>query len=330
MLIYREIGNEKGESMALNSLGVLLSEQGQLHEARAYLEQSLDLKRKIGHRRAVNTTLHNLGFIAYRMGRYGEAARRFGQVLEYAIEAGDLEAQADAYFSLGSVNTHLGSYPTAEDQLDKAMLTYRQIDEKNGVCITHIQQAILADHRGDRVSALALSQEALALAKELNLKRELAEAFTYAGNFLLSMARIDEASEHLQEAQELWQELGDLRILAEVRAACAHVCLAGGNQAEALAQVEQVLECLTGQAQASTRDIQEMTFSSLEGMVEPFAALLHCCIVLESIGDARAQPLRESACRLLLEQASWVDDESLRKSFLENVPANREITSRCN
>ena len=219
--------------MVLNSLGLLLADQGRLREARTYLEQSLELKRKIANRRAFNTTLHNLGIVASKMGRYSEASKLFNEVLVYAADVGDLEAQADAYSALGSVATHLGSYQIAREHLERAILTYREFDSSYGICLTMIVQAMLAAHVGDLSSALSLSQEVLALAQELNLEYEQATAITYAGYTLLSMDRIEEASERFQEAMDLWQKLGESKMLTggiETRAALARTCLAGGKE----------------------------------------------------------------------------------------------------
>ena len=43
--------------------------------------------------------------------------------------------------------------------------------------------------------------------------------------------------------------------------------------------------------------------------------------------DPRAHEVLEQAYHLLQERASWIDDEALRRSYLENVPANREIAA---
>ena len=88
------------------------------------------------------------------------------------------------------------------------------------------------------------------------------------------------------------------------------------------------MAALAGQPVALAQNIQELAFSPLQGMEEPFAALLNSYIVLESIGDPRAGSLLNTTYRLLCEQASWIEDESLRESFLENVSAHKEITAR--
>lgn len=328
--IYQANGNERGESMVLNSLGILLSDQGRLHEARTYLEQSLQIKQKIGHRRGVNTTLNNLGLVASKMGRYSEALKLNHQVLSSAAEIGDLEAQAEAYSSLGSIAIHLGSYQAAQEYLEQAIHTYRRFDSRDEICQALIAQAMLARQLGEPSSAVKLSREALALAQTLNLNLEQASALTNAGYALLGMGRAGEASESLHKALGLWADYVGSNMLPEVKAASARASLAQGRTEDALKLVEEVLAALIGHPKVNPQNIRELAFSALEGMEEPFEALLNSYLVLDSAGDPRAKPLLDSAYRLLSEQAAWIEDESLRESFLENIAAHKEITTRWN
>jgi hypothetical protein len=65
----------------------------------------------------------------------------------------------------------------------------------------------------------------------------------------------------------------------------------------------------------------------LEGANEPYWVLLTCYQVLHAGRDPRAGEILEAAHRLLQARAGQIDDEALRRSFLENVAANREIVA---
>jgi hypothetical protein len=58
----------------------------------------------------------------------------------------------------------------------------------------------------------------------------------------------------------------------------------------------------------------------------PFRVYLTCYRVLQAGHDPRAGEVLETAHRLLHERAAKIEDERLRRSFLEQVPAHREIT----
>jgi hypothetical protein len=66
---------------------------------------------------------------------------------------------------------------------------------------------------------------------------------------------------------------------------------------------------------------------SLEGAEDDLKVFLACYQVLQASEDPRAAHILSQAHRLLQERAAKISDEKLRRSFLENVAAHREIIS---
>jgi hypothetical protein len=64
---------------------------------------------------------------------------------------------------------------------------------------------------------------------------------------------------------------------------------------------------------------------SLDGTYEPMRVYLTCYRVLEASKDPRAAEVLATAHSLLQERAAKIEDEEMRRSFLENVPAHREL-----
>lgn len=96
-----------------------------------------------------------------------------------------------------------------------------------------------------------------------------------------------------------------------VRLAC--VSIAQSDLARAQAHVEQILSHLES--------------DTLDGTDEPFRVYLTCYRVLQASRDSRSQGVLNMAHSLLQEQAGKIADEEVRRSFLENVAAHREILS---
>ncbi len=62
------------------------------------------------------------------------------------------------------------------------------------------------------------------------------------------------------------------------------------------------------------------------GLEYPSEIYLTCIRVLEACGERkRALALLSEAHALLMQRADKISDEALRRSFLENVPAHREL-----
>ena len=92
----------------------------------------------------------------------------------------------------------------------------------------------------------------------------------------------------------------------------ARVALERGDRAQALRYVEEILSRLEG-------DLK------LETIYEPAWVCLACYEVLSTHKDPRAKNILDAARRLLQERAGQIDDQAVRRSFLENVAANRKI-----
>jgi hypothetical protein len=66
---------------------------------------------------------------------------------------------------------------------------------------------------------------------------------------------------------------------------------------------------------------------ALSNVESPFQIYLNCYHVLNVLGDARAEDVLTAACNLLQERAANTTDETRRRSFLENIPAHRELAA---
>jgi len=105
------------------------------------------------------------------------------------------------------------------------------------------------------------------------------------------------------------ERLGQPHMAMEPLAGVARVSLAQNDLAQA--QIEEILGFLED--------------NTLDGTEEPFRVYLTCYRVLHANQDPRAQVLLATVHNLLQDQAAKIEDEGMRRSFLENVPAHREI-----
>jgi hypothetical protein len=74
-----------------------------------------------------------------------------------------------------------------------------------------------------------------------------------------------------------------------------------------------------------TTILSELNNRSPEGAAEPSRIYLTCHRVLAACGDPDHQTILNHGYRLLQRQANKIDDRDTRRSFLENVPANRDL-----
>jgi hypothetical protein len=97
----------------------------------------------------------------------------------------------------------------------------------------------------------------------------------------------------------------------EALAGLTRLALAGGEPSQAMVYANEILE--------------HLETHSLDGTYEPFRIYWTCYRVLKATNDARAAEVLRTACRLLQERAAGIEDDGLRRSFLEGVPAHWKL-----
>jgi hypothetical protein len=95
-------------------------------------------------------------------------------------------------------------------------------------------------------------------------------------------------------------------------AGLARVALARGDLAGALEHVEKVMTFL-------------QVHPNVECTAEPLRIYLTCYNVLHAVDDPRAEEVLDAAHQLLRERAARIEDQVLRRSYLENVSYHRQI-----
>jgi class 3 adenylate cyclase/tetratricopeptide (TPR) repeat protein len=306
-------GDQRGESRVLNNLGFVAFEQGDYAGARAYWEQTLSLCREIGDRQGEGKALGNLGETALQQGDYAEAMAYTDQALDLAREIGDRLIEGNTLSNLGAMAREHGDYSSAQAYYKQALDLYREIGDRGNESVALANLGLTFHCLEDNPSAREYSQQALVIAQELGAKREQQLALTHLGHALVGLGCLAEAADIYRQAIALQRELDQHNLAIETLAGLARVFMAQERLPEALVIAEEILNYLeTG---------------SLDGTEEPFRIYLTCYRVLTASQDPRAEAVLSAARTRLRERAAKIADEKLRRSYLENVAAHREIMS---
>ncbi len=180
---------------ALNSLGVLAGEQGDLDSAGWFLEDALAASREADDPWRVAAALNNLGNIAlYR--EEGERAR--------------------AYYEEGAA-------------------LWRELGDSAGACVAVENLGSVALGQGEVDRAVELFEEAAALAEQSGRVRDLASTRRSLARALLLQGESDRATPLIEESLRLSQELGERHGVAECLDAMAGTGAVRGDGEKAAA-----------------------------------------------------------------------------------------------
>jgi tetratricopeptide (TPR) repeat protein len=349
--IFREIGDRRGESGTLNNLGVVFRIQGDYAEARSCFKKALPVSRKVGDRRTETILLGNLGVVAALQGDLEEARTYFEQCRLSSYEIGDRKGEVLMLCNLGEVCALQGDLVAANRFFEQALHISREIGYPEGEANILNELGHLSTRKGDYTAARAHYEASRQIARETGMRQF--EGRTLASLSLLyhRLGQDRVAREFCYQALSIAQELGDRNLEASALTRLGHTLTALDHLAEAatayaqaltlrreLAQAHLEMESLSDLARASLAQnelaqaqthVEEilgfLEDNTLDGTDEPFRVYLTCYRVLHANQDPRAQVLLTTAHGLLQDQAAKIEDEGMRRSFLENVLTHREI-----
>jgi tetratricopeptide (TPR) repeat protein len=354
--ICRQIGDRRREAEALRDVGFSLCHRGNWTESEEYLRQSLNVCRETGNRRDEAWALLFLGGGSNYQGHYAQARGYIEQGLRICREIRDRVGEREGLWYLGYSCIALGDYAAARDHLEQSLRIFREMKRRGtdgwvlvalglvfhlqgdyaspGTCYEQalrigretdrwfvearalMYTGLLSHHLGDDSAARDYGQQALLAIPDLDtlLAVELISVFDVLGHALAGLGHLAEAADAYHQGLTLRRKWGQHHLAVEPLAGLARVAMAQSDPAGAVAHVGEILDYLCDHP-------------ALECTLEPLRIYLTCYRVLQANGDGRAGEILDAAYHLLQERAARIDDPDLRRSYLENVPAHREIVA---
>jgi len=299
LLLARAAGVRPIEADTLHELGACSDEFGGSDD---YWMEELGICREIGDRQREGRALRDLGELQLQYGQYTKAMASFEESLRVCEATGNRRDEGWALHYLGLAYGQLGDSASARAFAERAAFVHRAT----------------GDHLGMEVACWILARACAQEGDYAGVREWLAQAPGIGGMRVWLSANVSWAQGDVEHAK---REYRDALHLAHTtshenaqRAALyglAAVALAEGDLNRAQRYTEELWTDLQARPWADT----------LSG----FRPHLVCYRVLRANGDPRADAILEQAYRMLEQRAAQIDDEVLRRSYLENVPAHREL-----
>jgi tetratricopeptide (TPR) repeat protein len=179
--------------------------------------------------------------------------------------------------------------------------------------------ALYTCRTGDLATARAHGLRALEVARAIDDRIGQGTIFNILGEIELKSGSPDQAVDFFRQALEINTSLGLGAGVAEAKAGLAAAHTAGtGLAAERQAQVRGYMEDVLAY-------IREKLAASAEAGPLPAMTVLRCLKALQALQDPEAESLFAAVRERLHRQAQRIQDPELRRAFLEQVPAHREL-----
>jgi predicted ATPase/DNA-binding SARP family transcriptional activator len=165
---------------ALNGLGVLAAEDGDIEAAERAFEASLDVARELDDDERRMAVLTNLGNIAFFRQDFDRARDLYDEGGRLAIKLGSTFNAATAAHDLSLIELALGNVDAAIERCEEALALARVggTPQLVAACLRSLASAIVI--RGDLGRAQELVEESLSIVRRLNEPRAVAECLETA------------------------------------------------------------------------------------------------------------------------------------------------------
>ncbi len=308
--LSREIGDRMGEGRSLNNLGDVYLSTHNYAKSVGYIQQARLIFEQVGSRNGRVVTLANLTMLSLRQGDYEQARTSAEQWVALCREGNDLAGEGRALLQLGIFSCQVGDPLRARNQFERSLHNFTRMRDRRGEASALRAMANLSIHTGHFEDAHKYATLALSKLGETE-DRPRAELLQDLGRAQRGLRRWEDAQDNLRQARALFQNAGQAGRALECQIELAGVLLERGEAARAVAEINEVLPLLRSGAAAS--------------MEEPLQAYWTCYQALRAVNDGRAVRVLEVAYQVLQERAGRIQDQKLRRTFLENMPIHRAI-----
>ncbi|MBK9710398.1 MAG: AAA family ATPase [Kouleothrix sp.] len=272
------------------------------------------------------------GAIAYAMGMlalheayagdYARAAQLWTQVLELVRRGGDRALEARALSNLGAAYQYLGQFDQAQQYLEQGLALCDMIGDRHGHAYNVVNLGGVMLLSGDSAAAKRLFEQGLSEATAVDDASLRAGGLWELGRLAELSADDASATSYLQEAYQIYTELGMVARVMETTALLARSALGQGRPAEAREAAMQVW-----------RYLQEHGSAAMDEAVPTYLTIAEVCEALASSTGALAdgatvRTIVAAGHALVMARAERISDPLWRRSFLENVPSNRAVVDR--
>lgn len=310
--VYRTLGDRAGEASCVGNVGLVYLYQGDAERARDSFRRTLQLSRSEENRYQQAQVLINLGLAESNLGAYERAFEYYAQAIAISREIGSATNEELALGNVGNLLMELGDWSEAAVHNRRALQLARRMADREGEATSLSNLGLLSAYQGDVDQGRRLMEEALEQNRAMGHRRGEASTLHHLGVVELSEKRVQAAQKSLALALALREEIGETGNALVTRAWLGLAYLAAGGSREARSCVEEISAGLEAEGYGGDSPEQEIWWA--------------VCQIWEECGEAeRAREALVRAYRLVQEKADRISDPALRRSFLEQVPVNREI-----
>ncbi|MEM8582744.1 MAG: tetratricopeptide repeat protein [Bacteroidota bacterium] len=226
------------------NLGIIFFESGDDMAAESHFDQGLQLAEELGNKQLQAIGLGSLGRIFERRGEYDRAMDLFKKDLTLCKELGDWQGIAIAEGLIGELYSLRGKYELAEQHLDHYLNISRDLGYQKGVAKAINSLGDICYYQKRFEDSVNYYDQSIEIARKTNNVPVLGNSLMEKGVVLLSVGKLEELEEVLEETLKIAQELQQPDLLFSTHLLEARTKVERGQVREGLSQIQDLLDQL--------------------------------------------------------------------------------------
>ncbi len=194
---------------ALNNIGFIKYNQGEVPEAMDILHKSLEIKEEIGNKEGAAYSLNNLGYLYNYQGDISKALQCYERSLKYLEDTDNKMGTATCLNNMGAIYKDQGDVPRAISNYNKSLKIYEKIESKSDIAIMLNNIGIIYLEQEEHSNALENFEKSLKFHQELSDKKNVAVCLNNIGDVKRALKQYSEAREYLEESLEIREQIAD-------------------------------------------------------------------------------------------------------------------------
>ena len=207
---------------------------GRLEQAQSYAERSVPILRQLGDKKGLTEALNSLGMPLWRRGNYDLAQKCWREALNLASSHQDISANARISSNLGMLALEQGKNEIAEAYFRNALELWRDISNPLRLAIALNNLGSLLHRVGKASEAESVLLEGLELATELGFLQNKCYHLNNLAYATHEQKKYDQAEFYGQAALKLALDISDKALISTVLDSLARVALASEDYPKAM------------------------------------------------------------------------------------------------
>ncbi len=240
--IFERIDDVQSKATTLHQLGILYANKGEVDEAIALYNLSLERFERIGNVQGKAATLHCLAGIYTDKGEIQQAIALYNQSLEIKEEIGDVQAKAATLNCLAGIYANKGEVEQAFALYNQSLEIFERIGYVQGKASTLHNLGYIYADKGDVDEAIALYNLSLEIEEDIGNVKGKAATLHQLGIIYTNKGDVDEAIALFNQSLEINERIGNVQTKAATLNNLAYIYANKGKVEQAIALFNQSLE----------------------------------------------------------------------------------------